>query len=235
MEKGKILDVSGVSAGYGQIQVIWDCTLDVLSKETVLLLGPNGAGKTTLLKTIAGVIRASSGNVHFNGNDVTKLPVHIRAKMGLVFISETSLYPSMTVRENLYMSSLHCSSPFAGRLQAVYALFPDLRRLEKERASSLSGGQRKMLIIARAVISEPSLLVVDEPSSGLSPLFTERVMSLLSRLKGMGIPALVSEQNVEFLSLADRAFVMDHGRIVHSGTPEEVARSNLLGNAYFGV
>lgn len=235
MEHQELLEIRGVSSGYGAIQVIWDCTLSVGAGETVVILGSNGSGKTTLLKAVAGMLPLFSGSVMFDGEDVTKLPVYRRARLGLSYVSDSSIYPSMTVRENLLMSSLRSGSRFGEKIERVHGLFPDLLAFDRQRASALSGGQRKMLMVARAIIAEPKLLVMDEPSSGLSPLFTEKIIEVLSTLKKEGLPMLVSEQNIEFAGLADRLLVLDHGRIVFSGTKEEAEENDSVRNAYFAI
>jgi branched-chain amino acid transport system ATP-binding protein len=235
LENEAIIEVSKLSAAYGKIQVLWDCDLRLVKGKTLLIVGPNGAGKTTLLKCIAGQLLPMSGNILFMGRDITRASIAERAKSGIAFISENSFYPGLTVKENLYMSSLRSRADFKERLQNVYNFFPELRSLEREKASSLSGGQRKMLLMSRAVISEPSVLIIDEPSSGLSPLFTERVMGFISQLREKGLSMIIAEQNVEFLSLADNGLVMDHGRVVFSGTGEETRKSSFVGSAYFGM
>jgi branched-chain amino acid transport system ATP-binding protein len=235
LERRELLEIRGVSSGYGAIQVIWDCTLSVAAGETVVLLGSNGSGKTTLLKAAMGILPLFSGSVSFDGIDVTGLPVYRRARLGMSYVSESSIYPSMTVRENLMMSSLKSFDSFGAKMEEVHRLFPDLLTLDRQRASALSGGQRKMLMVARAIMASPKLLIMDEPSSGLSPLFTNRIIEVLSALKRDGLPMLVSEQNTEFAGLADRLLVLDHGRIVFSGTKEEAERNDTVRNAYFAI
>ncbi len=235
MEHQNLLDVKGVSSGYGSLQVIWDCSLSVGTNESVVVLGSNGSGKTTLLRAITGVLPLTSGSVLFDGKDVTALPVFRRARMGMCYVSENSVYPAMTVRENLSMSSLRSADGSEEKAAEVHRLFPDILRLDRVRASALSGGQRKMLIVAKAIVASPKLLIMDEPSSGLSPIFTEKIIEVLSALKQRGMPMLVSEQNIEFAGLADRLLVLDHGRIVFSGTKEEAERNDAIRSAYFAI
>ncbi|MBX8636660.1 MAG: ABC transporter ATP-binding protein [Thermoplasmata archaeon] len=235
MEHQNLLDVKGVSSGYGSLQVIWDCSLSVGTNESVVVLGSNGSGKTTLLRAITGVLPLTSGSVLFDGKDVTALPVFRRARMGMCYVSENSVYPAMTVRENLSMSSLRSADGSEEKAAEVHRLFPDILRLDRVRASALSGGQRKMLMVAKAIVASPKLLIMDEPSSGLSPIFTEKIIEVLSALKQRGMPMLVSEQNIEFAGLADRLLVLDHGRIVFSGTKEEAERNDAIRSAYFAI
>ncbi len=235
MEQKAVLEAEGISAGYGRMQIIWDCSLSVREKETVLLLGSNGSGKTTLMKGIMGFLPPMAGRVHFNGRDVTGMRVHEKARLGIVYSSESSIYTLMTVRENLVMSSVYRREGMEERMRRVFEVFPDLRKYEKQRASSLSGGQRKMLSVGRTMMASPSLLMLDEPSSGLSPLFTERIIDALRVLKDMGIPMLISEQNVEFTRIADSVLVLDHGRVVFSGSESEAERNDAIRSAYFGI
>ena len=235
MEHQNLLDIKGVSSGYGSLQVIWDCSLSVGTNESVVVLGSNGSGKTTLLRAITGVLPLTSGSVLFDGKDVTALPVFRRARMGMCYVSENSVYPAMTVRENLSMSSLRSADGSEEKAAEVHRLFPDILRLDRVRASALSGGQRKMLMVAKAIVASPKLLIMDEPSSGLSPIFTEKIIEVLSALKQRGMPMLVSEQNIEFAGLADRLLVLDHGRIVFSGTKEEAERNDAIRSAYFAI
>lgn len=206
-----------------------------MAKETVLLLGSNGSGKTTLLKGIMGFLPPTGGAVSFEGKDVTRLPVHLKSRMGMTFSSESSIYPLMTVRENLLISSLHDMGRFEDKLARVFEVFPDLKKAERSRASGLSGGQRKMLSVGRVMMARPKLLLLDEPSSGLSPLFTGKIIEALHVLKEMGIPMLISEQNTEFINLSDSVLVLDHGRVIFSGSESEAARSDAIRSAYFGI
>lgn len=217
------------------MQIIWDCSLAVHMNETVLLLGSNGAGKTTLLKGIMGFLPARSGSIYFEGRDLTGVPVHIKSRLGITYSSESSIYPMMTVRENLLMSCMRSREGFGKRASEVFNIFPDLQKFENSRASGLSGGQRKMLSIGRVMMARPKLLLLDEPSSGLSPLFTGKIIEALQVLRELGIPMLISEQNTEFTRLADSVMVLDHGRVVFSGSESEAERNEAIHSAYFGV
>lgn len=235
MEREAVLEVESLSAGYGSMQIIWDCSLRVVEGETLLLLGSNGSGKTTLLRAIMGFMPPMHGRILFAGREITKLPVHARARLGMTYSSESSIYPAMTVRENLLMSCLRDRAESGKRMEAVFRVFPDLERFRTKRASGLSGGQRKMLSVGRVLMARPRLLVIDEPSSGLSPLFTERIIESLGVLKKMGITMLVSEQNTEFIRLSDRVMVLDHGRVVFTGSEDEAERNEAIHSAYFGT
>ncbi len=235
MEKQAVLEVINFSTGYGPLQIIWDCSLTVNEKETLLLLGSNGSGKTTLLKGIVGYLPAKGGSVRFMGRDVTQVAIHAKSRMGITYCSETSIYPMMTVRENLLMSCINNRAGFNERMDHVFEVFPDLKKFESSRASGLSGGQRKMLVIGRVLMAKPRLLLLDEPSSGLSPLFTKKITDSLLVLKDMGTPMLISEQNTEFTRIAENVMVLDHGRVVFSGSESEAERDEAIHSAYFGI
>lgn len=235
MERAPVLEVDSLSTGYGSMQIIWDCSLTVMEGETLLLLGSNGSGKTTLLRGIMGFMPPMHGRIMFAGRDITNMPVHSRAMLGMTYSSESSIYPAMSVRENLLMSCLGGRREFEERMKAVFSVFPDLEKFSNRRASGLSGGQRKMLGVGRVLMARPRLLIIDEPSSGLSPLFTERIIESLGVLKKMGITMLVSEQNTEFIRLSDRVMVLDHGRVVFSGSEDEAERNEAIHAAYFGT
>ncbi len=235
MEKQAVLEVINFSTGYGPLQIIWDCSLTVNEKETLLLLGSNGSGKTTLLKGIVGYLPANGGSVRFMGRDVTRVAIHAKSRMGITYCSESSIYPMMTVRENLLMSCINNRDSFNEGADHVFEVFPDLKKFERSRASGLSGGQRKMLVIGRVLMAKPRLLLLDEPSSGLSPLFTEKIIESLLVLKDMGTPMLISEQNTEFTRIAEKVMVLDHGRVVFSGSEGEAERNEAIHSAYFGI
>lgn len=235
MENETLLRVSSIKSGYSGLQIIWDVDLEVNEGETTILIGANGAGKTTLLKTIVGLVPAWGGKVEFNGDEITSLPLHEKSRRGIVFLSEMGVFPELSIHENLLLSSLReKSSEVKKNMERVFEIFPDLKNMKGENASSLSGGQRKMLIIARALMAKPRILILDEPSSGLSPLFVDRVIDSLKIFKEMGISMLISEQNVEFLSIADKVYGLDHGSISFSGTPDELLKNDTIREAYFG-
>src|SRR5579862_3730135 len=231
-----LLTAQGVDAGYGTMQVLWGVDLDVRAGETVLLLGTNGAGKTTFLKSLVGLIEARQGHIRLGGADVTRMRSSERMRLGMTYMSELAVFPDLSIEENIRVGAqaLGHADPGA-RVSELYDLFPALREKRRNPASSLSGGQRKMLGIAKALAAEPKLLVMDEPSAGLSPLFVKEVIRILSGLQGHGIALLIAEQNIGFLEVATRVFVLEGGRIRFSGTVAEMTDNEALRRAYFGL
>jgi branched-chain amino acid transport system ATP-binding protein len=231
-----LMRAGGVNAGYGTMQVLWGVDLDVRPGETVLLLGANGAGKTTFLKTLVGLIEAREGTIRLAGQDVTKMRSSDRMKLGMTYMSELAVFPDLSIEENLRVGAqaLGHANPGA-RAEELYGIFPVLRDKRRAPASSLSGGQRKMLGIAKALAAEPKLLVMDEPSAGLSPLFVKEVLRVLGDLQKRGLSLLIAEQNIGFLEVATRVFVLEGGRIRFSGTVAEMTDNEALRRAYFGL
>jgi len=230
-----LLDAKGVDAGYGTMQVLWGVDLDVRAGETVLLLGVNGAGKTTFLKSLVGLIEARHGHIQLAGED-TRMRSADRMKRGMTYMSELAVFPDLSIEENIRVGAQALGHADPGsRVDELYGLFPVLRDKRRDPASSLSGGQRKMLGIAKALSAEPKLLVMDEPSAGLSPLFVKEVIRVLSGLQGRGLALLIAEQNIGFLEVATRVFVLEGGRIRFSGTVAEMSGNEELHRAYFGL
>jgi branched-chain amino acid transport system ATP-binding protein len=231
-----LLEVKGLTAGYGQIQVLWGVDLSVRQNESIVLLGANGAGKTTLLKTLMGLIEARAGHIRFDGADITQLRTDRRVRRGIVYMSDTSGFPDLTVEENLAVGAqLLPRSELQQVTNEVYAIFPILAERRRALAGSLSGGQRKMLGVAKALAAKPRLLVMDEPSSGLSPLFVKEVVRTLAQLREKHLALLVAEQNVRFLNLADQVYTLDNGRIGFTGTVAMMHENDALRRAYFGL
>ena len=235
-EVASLLEASGVDAGYGTMQVLWGVNLDVRPGETVLLLGANGAGKTTFLKSLVGLVEARHGSIKLGGEDVTRMRSSDRMRLGMTYMSELAVFPDLSIEENIRVGAqaLGHADPTA-RVEELYDVFPALRGKRRAPASSLSGGQRKMLGIAKALAAEPRLLVMDEPSAGLSPLFVKEVIRILSDLRGRGLALLIAEQNIGFLEVATRVFVLEGGRIRFSGTVAEMSGNEDLHRAYFGL
>jgi branched-chain amino acid transport system ATP-binding protein len=236
-----LLDVAGVAAGYRRMQVLWGVDLEVRERESVVLLGANGAGKTTLLKTIMSLIDVWDGRVAFAGEDITRLRADQRVRRGIVFMSETSGFPGLTIEENILIGAQFLTKNRARkRIDELYAVFPALAERRRSPAGSLSGGQRKMLGIAKALVGEPRLLVMDEPSAGLSPLYVKEVVGVLAQFRANSLAQrdlalLIAEQNVKFLALADRVYTLDNGRIGFSGTVAAMQENDALRRAYFGL
>ena len=235
-ETAPLMKAAGVDAGYGTMQVLWGVDLDVRPGETVLLLGANGAGKTTFLKSLVGLIEARAGSITLADTDITRMRSSDRMKLGMTYMSELAVFPDLSIEENIRVGAqaLGHADPGA-RVEELYGIFPVLRDKRRAPASSLSGGQRKMLGIAKALAAEPKLLVMDEPSAGLSPLFVKEVLRILGDLRGKGLALLIAEQNIGFLEVATRVFVLEGGRIQFSGTVAEMTDNEALRRAYFGL
>ena len=233
-EATALLKAEGVDAGYGTMQVLWGVDLDVRPGETVLLLGTNGAGKTTFLKTLVGLVEARHGSIRLDGEDVTRMRSSGRMRLGMTYMSELAVFPDLSTEENIRVGAEALGHPDPN-VERLYEMFPVLREKRHAPASSLSGGQRKMLGIAKALASEPRLLVMDEPSAGLSPLFVKEVIRILSELRGRGLALLIAEQNIGFLEVATRVFVLEGGRIRFAGTVAEMTDNEALRRAYFGL
>ena len=231
-----LLETVGLEAGYGNIQVLWGVDLQVGDSETVVLLGPNGAGKTTLLKCLQGLLPTRAGKILFRGEDVAHLPTRARVRLGMSYMSELGVFPGLSVADNIDLGGLFVPAAKArARAAELFELFPVLKDKRRQLGSSLSGGQRKMLGIAKALAACPKLLVMDEPSAGLSPLMVSTVLQSLAASRAAGLSMLIAEQNVKFLQLGDRGFTLEAGRIRFGGTPAEMQADDGLRRAYFGL
>jgi len=231
-----LLDARAIESGYGRVQVLWGASLRVAPQESVVLLGANGAGKTTLLKVLLGLVLAWGGSITLDGADVTRLRTDRRVRLGVAYMSEVGVFPGLSIQENLRIGGqFAASSALRARIDELFAVFPDLARGRGALASSLSGGQRKMLGIAKALAGSPRLLVMDEPSAGLSPLFVSEVIAVLRRFRGTGLALLIAEQNVAFLDLADRVYTLEGGRIGFEGSVAALHADDALQRAYFGL
>lgn len=234
-----MLKVENLQSGYGQIQVLRDVSLEVKEGEIVSLLGANGAGKTTTLRTISGLIKAWSGTVKFNDVLITNEPPDFIVRRGLIQVPEgRQLFTDMTVLENLELGAYTPSARknLKKNLEYCFELFPILKERIKQPVGTMSGGQQQMVAIARGLMSEPKLLILDEPSIGLSPLLTEQVFDTIKEISKTGISILLVEQNVEqALSFSDRGYVLENGSIVLEGTSDELLSNEDLRKAYLGM
>lgn len=233
----EVLSIRNLSSGYEGMQVLNNVSLSVDRGITAVLLGSNGAGKTTLLKSVLGILRPMSGEVSIDGNNVVKDKPEAKIRKGISYFSEFGVLPNLSVHENLKLGGFFLShGDLKEKVAYMYEKFPDLKEKRKDLAGSLSGGQRKMLGMARALISQPKLVLMDEPSAGLSPLFVNQVISLAKEFKKeFGSAFLIAEQNVKFLDIADHVFVLDGGEITFTGTVAELQQSDAISKAYFGV
>ena len=234
-----LLEAEGTESGYGQTRVLWGAGLRVAQGESVVLLGANGAGKTTLLKVVMGLMPAWAGRVVLDGVDVTHQRTDRRVRQGVAYMSELGVFPGLSIRENLEIGGQFApAAALRTRIGELFGVFPDLAARPGALASSLSGGQRKMLGIAKALAGAPRLLVMDEPSAGLSPLFVSEVLAVLRRFRestAKGLALLIAEQNVAFLELADRVYTLEAGRIGFEGSVEALHADDALHRAYFGL
>ena len=234
-----MLEVNNLNAGYGFLQVLWDVSLNVKNGEFVCIIGPNGAGKSTTLKSICGLVEADLEAVKFNGQPIGGLPGDLVSRKGISYISETlNLFTGMTVEENLAMGAyiIKEKKKIREHLDFVYELFPRLKERAKQYAGTLSGGERKMLAVARGMMSHPTLLLVDEPSLGLAPQLTASVFRALGTLNDQGITILLVEQNVtKTLQVTSRGYVLEKGKIVLAGTSADMSNNDHVRRAYLGV
>ncbi|MGN6579174.1 MAG: ABC transporter ATP-binding protein [Bordetella sp.] len=230
------LKIEGVEAGYGAMQVLWGVDMQVEPGQTVLLLGANSAGKTTLLRTLIGLLPCRGGQILLDGERIDTLRPDQRIKRGIAFMSELGVFPTLSIDENIALGGYFMpEAKIRQRKEALFELFPALASKRRAAAASLSGGQRKMLGIAKVLISEPRLLLMDEPSSGLAPVFVKNVIDALRATIGDGTSLLIAEQNIAFLDLADRGYLLDHGKVRISGTRAELEASDAVRETYFGL
>lgn len=237
VDRGRLLDVSELEAGYGDIPVLRDVSLRVGSGEVVAVLGANGAGKTTLLRSLSGVIRPTAGSVRLEGTDITGWRPDQRLGSGLVLVPEgREVFDGLTVEENLRIGGFTRSAQdVAEDLASMYDRFAVLEDRRQQAAGTLSGGEQQQLAIARALMARPTILLLDEPSLGLAPVLVRQVFDLIADLKQEGLTMVIVEQNTaRALEIADRVYVQQVGRIVFEGTPEEIVRDDRLGAVYLG-
>jgi len=233
-----MLELEGVDAGYKDLQVLWGVSLRVGEGELVALVGPNGAGKTTTLRIISGLLRPTAGAVRFRGSPLDREPPHRIVEMGISQVPEGGrIFTGMSVEENLELGAFtaRARKEKAQSMKWVYQLFPRLEERKKQRAGTLSGGERQMLAIGRALMSRPRLLLLDEPSFGLAPLLVEQIFEMITEINRQGVAVLLVEQNVRAaLELAQRAYVIENGRIVGEGSGDALLSFESVRSAYLG-
>jgi branched-chain amino acid transport system ATP-binding protein len=234
-----LLTVEALEAGYDEVQVLWGVSLVARRGAVTTLLGANGAGKTTTLRAITGAIRPHGGRVIFQGEDVTGLPPHRKAARGLVLVPEgRQLFDEMSVEENLEMGafSARARKAFAHNLERAFALFPRLADRRDQKAGTFSGGEQQMLAVARGLMSDPEILIIDELSLGLAPVVVQQLVAALDALKTAGLTILLVEQNVHLaLSFSDYAYVIAEGRPFMQGAAQEIAGKPEIKEAYLGL
>ncbi len=232
-----MLEVKGINVYYGLIHALHDVSFEVNEGEIVALIGANGAGKTTTLHTITGLLQAKSGQVMFDGKDITRKPGHAIVRLGMSHVPEgRRVFASLTVAENLRMGAYtRPKSEIAGSLKEVYEWFPRLEERKNQAAGTLSGGEQQMLAMGRAMMSRPRILLLDEPSMGLSPLFVGEIFKIIERVSSAGTTVLLVEQNAKkALSIADRAYVLETGNISKSGDAKALLDDEAIRKAYLG-
>jgi branched-chain amino acid transport system ATP-binding protein len=233
-----LLSVQGLRSGYGAVEILRGVTLEVAAGETVALLGSNGAGKTTFNQTVSALIPARAGTIRFDGRDITRAHYRDVVSLGLIHVPEgRRIFPNLTVLENLELGSFaRARVNRAFNLERVFSIFPRLKERRLQLAGTMSGGEQQMLAIGRGLMGEPRLLILDEPSLGLSPLLVEELFGLIGRLHAEGPAILLVEQNVaQSLEIAQRAYVMENGAVQFSGTSAELLATDRLRQAYLGV
>jgi branched-chain amino acid transport system ATP-binding protein len=234
-----LLEVDSLEAGYGEVQVLWGLSLKARRGALTAIVGANGAGKTTTLRAVAGTIAPWRGRVIFGGEDVTRLPTHAKAARGFALVPEgRQLFSAMSVAENLEMGAFakRGAANYSDRLDQVFSLFPRLKERARQQAGTLSGGEQQMVAIARGLMSDPDILIIDELSLGLAPVVVYQLLTTLKRLKEAGLTILLVEQNVHLaLALSDYAYVVAEGRIFMEGLPAELAAKPEIRKAYLGL
>jgi branched-chain amino acid transport system ATP-binding protein len=234
-----LLELREVSSGYGEVQILWGASLNLEQGNLTALVGANGAGKTTLLKTVMGLIRPWEGSIWFDGQDVSTIPAHKKADMGLVMVPEgRQLFTDMSVAENLEMgaSPVRARNNITQNLEKVYTLFPRIKERADQNAGTLSGGEQQMLAVARGLMAEPRILIFDELSLGLAPVLVLSLFENLLELKKTGLTMLLVEQNVQMaLAVSDYAYVLARGNVEMEGVSKEIARDEHIRASYLGM
>ena len=233
-----MLEVKGLQVYYGVIQALKDVSFEVNQGEVIALIGANGAGKTTTLHTLTGLLPAKQGSIIFEGVDITKMPAHKIVEMGIAHVPEgRRVFSQLSVYENLIMGAYtrKDKKEIAENLENVYKRFPRLRERKTQRAGTLSGGEQQMLAMGRALMSNPKMIVMDEPSMGLSPIFVNEIFDIIEKVSASGTTVLLVEQNAKkALSIADRAYVLETGNIVLSGEAKQLMNDDSIKKAYLG-
>lgn len=233
-----MLEVKGLQVYYGVIQALKDVSFEVNQGEVIALIGANGAGKTTTLHTLTGLLPAKQGSIIFEGEDITKMPAHKIVQKGIAHVPEgRRVFADLTVYENLIMGAYtrKDKKEIAENLENVYKRFPRLKERKNQKAGTMSGGEQQMLAMGRALMSNPKMIVMDEPSMGLSPIFVNEIFDIIEKVSASGTTVLLVEQNAKkALSIADRAYVLETGKIVLSGDANDLMNDDSIKKAYLG-
>ena len=233
-----VLQLKNVNTYYGNIHALTDVSFEVKKGEIVTLIGSNGAGKSTTLRTISSIVKLRSGEVYFEDKLINALPAHKISALGIAHVPEgRHIFPKMTVEENLEMGAFRFNdnNKIRKSIESIYEIFPRLKEREKQKGGTLSGGEQQMLAIGRSLMSEPSILMMDEPSMGLSPIMVELIFDTIKQLNSNGMTILLVEQNAnKALKVANRGYVLQTGSVILEGTGEELLRSDMVREAYLG-
>ena len=234
-----MLKIKGLHFSYGDLKVLWDVDIEVNAGEIVTVVGANGAGKSTLIRNLSGLLKPGSGSITFNGTDIGKLQAHEVVELGVVQVPEgRKIFPQMTVMENLRMGSYidRARKLRAANVERVFSLFPRLKEREKQLGGTMSGGEQQMLAIARGLMADPRLLLLDEPSLGLSPLLVKAIFEIIAEIRKQGVTVMLVEQNVfQSLRIADRGYVLETGRVVLKDAGSALLTNEHIKKAYLGM
>ena len=234
-----MLEVENVSAAYGLVQILREVSFKVEEKEIVSIIGPNGAGKTTLVKTIMGFLKPQTGYIRFKGLNIEKMPTNEIVAKGLTMIPEgREIFPRMSVEENLMLGAytIKDKEKVKQTKDKVYGIFPVLKKKEKALAQTLSGGEQQMLVICRSLMSNPQMLILDEPSLGLAPIIVEKVLDTVRTINDEGVTVLLVEQNIrDSLNVANRGYVLEEGKIILQGNSRELLSNSHIKEVYLGL
>lgn len=234
-----MLKVEALNSGYGKLHVLYDVSVDCGKEEIIAVLGPNGAGKTTLLNSIFGIADVYSGSVKVDGEDITRLPAHVIARKGVAYVLQMiNIFSELSVEENLRISAAYARiSDVDKKLREIYEIFPILSERRRQRAGTLSGGERQMLAISIGLIRDPKILLLDEPTAGLMPLYVDLIIKKVNEIrKERGISVVLVEQNVKkALEIADRAYVLVSGQIIFRGSPSDLTSEREIMGLYLGM
>ena len=231
-----ILEAKGITSGYSEIDILHDVAIQVDSKQIVSIIGPNGAGKSTLLKTIFGILKPRHGTITLKEDDITGLKPDKVARKGISYVPQVdNVFPTMTIQENLEMGAFIRNDDYSRRIEEIYELFPVLGERRKQKAGQLSGGQRQMVAMGRALMLDPQLLLLDEPSAGLAPKLVDMIFEKIKEINATGVAIMIVEQNArQALKMADHGYVLAMGRNVLDDTGEALLASEEVGRLYLG-
>ncbi len=234
-----VLEIRNLASGYGEVQILWDTTVALQDKKLTCIVGGNGVGKTTMLRTVMGLLRPWSGSVWFEGKDVSHLPAYAKAEMGLTLVPEgRQLFTDMTVEENLEMGATNrrARPKMKRNLELVYEMFPRLKERRAQKSGTLSGGEQQMLAVGRGIMSDPTVLMVDELSLGLAPVLTLQLFESMRKLRDAGITVLLVEQNVHMaLAISDYGYVLAEGKVEMEGPARQLVKDEHVRAAYLGL